>query len=220
MTTYTRRSILYWLVLAPLVLVILFPYAVTLSTALKPKAEILTFPPSWVGSELRWLNFVEMWSAVGFGQALLASVVVSTLATVACLLVAIPAAYALARLRFRGQGVYRQVLLVTQMLSPIVLVIGIFAVVHHFTDYDALGAAARLAWNLVALTVNTASRFLGEIAAVLGRAIGMRRLSRMASAMGTVGLSYAGAVILRDKDVRRAQGWRHKFRAAITMGAT
>jgi hypothetical protein len=101
-----------------------------------------------------------------------------------------------------------------------VLVIGIFVVVHQLTGYEVLGAAARLLWNLLALLVNTVTRFFGEIASVLGRAIGMRRLSRLATAMGSVGLSYAGAVILSDKDVRRAQGWRHKLRAALTVAAT
>jgi ABC-type glycerol-3-phosphate transport system permease component len=38
----------------------------------------------------------------GFGPSLVASLVVSAAATIVCLLVAIPAAYALARLRLRA----------------------------------------------------------------------------------------------------------------------
>ena len=126
MSSRARRSLLYWLLLSPLMVVILFPYAVMIATAVKPREEILAFPPRWLPSRLDLWNFVEMWDAVGFGRALLNSLYVSLAATLLCLLVAIPAAYAVSRFRFAGKGPYRQFLLVTQMLSPIVLVIGIF----------------------------------------------------------------------------------------------
>lgn len=126
MSRRARKSLLYWLLLSPLIVVILFPYAVMLSTALKPREEILDFPPTWLPSRVDLWNFVEMWAEVEFGRALLNSLYVSFGATALCLLIAIPAGYAMSRFRFRGQGLYRQFLLVTQMLSPIVLVIGIF----------------------------------------------------------------------------------------------
>ena len=39
------KSLVFWLLLLPLVVVLLFPYAVMLSTALKPRDEIFAFPP-------------------------------------------------------------------------------------------------------------------------------------------------------------------------------
>jgi multiple sugar transport system permease protein len=51
------------------------------------------------------------------------------LSTVLALIVSIPAAYAMSRFRFPGRGFFRQFLLVSQMLSPIVLVIGLFRLV-------------------------------------------------------------------------------------------
>jgi multiple sugar transport system permease protein len=135
-----RRSLLYWAFLLPLSVVILFPYAVMLSTALKPADEVLSFPPSWLPSRPHWANFADMWQSVGFGQALWNSVLVSVGTMLLGLLVGIPAAYALARLRFRGQGLYRQLLLITQMLSPIVLVIGIFRLIARMGLVDDLWA--------------------------------------------------------------------------------
>jgi multiple sugar transport system permease protein len=101
-------------------------------------------------SEARLQNFLDMWTAAGFGPALLNSVLVSVGATALCLLVAIPAAYAGARLRFRGQGLFRQFLLVTQMLSPIVLVLGIFRLMARMGLVDSLSALvlAYAAFNL------------------------------------------------------------------------
>ena len=92
MSARARKSLLYWLALAPLVVVILFPYAVMLSTAVKPGEEIMSFPPTWFGSRVEFGNFVEMWQKVGFGGALLNSLYVSLASTALCLLIAIPAA--------------------------------------------------------------------------------------------------------------------------------
>jgi multiple sugar transport system permease protein len=122
-----RRTLVAWAVLGPLAVVVLFPFAVMLITALKPATEVLD--ASWWPDAPRPANFVEMWAATGFGEALANSLVVSTLATALAVAVAVPAAYALARLRFRGKGALRQFLLVSQMLSPIVLVLGLFQLI-------------------------------------------------------------------------------------------
>jgi multiple sugar transport system permease protein len=140
MSARARRSLVYWLVLAPLILIILFPYAVMLSTALKPADEIFSFPPTWLPSRPAFGNLVSMWQAVGFGQALANSLVVGIAGTLICLCVAVPAAYASARLRFAGRGLFQQALLVTQMLSPIVLVIGIFRLMAALGLIDQLWA--------------------------------------------------------------------------------
>ena len=140
MSARARKSLIYWLLLTPLVVVILFPYAVMLSTAIKPRAEIMSFPPTWFGSTVQLSNFVEMWHKVGFGQALLNSLYVSFAATALCLVIAIPAGYAMARYRFKGQGQYRLFLLITQMLSPIVLVVGIFRLMAKLGLVDQLNS--------------------------------------------------------------------------------
>ena len=150
MDNLLRKSSLIWLGLGPLCLVILFPFAVMISTAVKPRAEVLAFPPHWLPSEIRWENFADMWQAARFGPALVNSLVVSIGATVLCLLIAIPAAYAMARMQFRGQRLFQQFLLVTQMLSPIVLVLGIFRLMSKMGLVDQLPALvlAYIAFNL------------------------------------------------------------------------
>lgn len=126
------RSILCWVVLSPLVVVILFPFAVMFVSAVRPRDELFTYPPTWTFSAFRWSNFVEMWDNVNFGGALLNSLYVSVASTLLALAFGIPAAYALSRFRFRGKGLYRQFLLVTQMMSPIVLVLGLFRLMVTF----------------------------------------------------------------------------------------
>lgn len=120
------RSLLFWLILSPLILLNLAPFIIMVLTAIKPGDEVFVFPPHWLPSRIAWENFSDMWVATNFGRALGNSLLVSTLATLLALLLAVPFAYALSRFRFRGRGVLGTVLLATQMLSPIVLVIGLF----------------------------------------------------------------------------------------------
>ena len=120
------RSVWSWVALSPLLAATVLPFAVMLSTALKPHDEVMAFPPRWLPRRIAWENFGEMWQAVDFGAGLLNSVLVSVGGTLLTLAVALPAAYAMSRISFRGKEAYGRFLLVTQMLSPVLLVLGLF----------------------------------------------------------------------------------------------
>lgn len=140
MSAKLKRTIVAWAALSPLMVLVLFPFAVMFITAVKPATEVLS--PTWWPSDFRWYNFVEMWEATNFGTALFNSVYVAVLSTLLALAVSIPAAYALNRFRFRGKGAFRQFLLITQMLSPIVLVIGLFRLVIWLGLLDNINSIA------------------------------------------------------------------------------
>jgi len=140
------------LILLVIVLIIsIFPYFYLLSTALRPRNEIFRFPPSWLPHTWAPQNFVDVWRVVALGKWILNSVIVAGCSTILTLVLAIPAGYALARLRFPGRAVFRQLLLVTQMFSPAILIIGLFRLMStaHLTDspisliltYSALSVA-------------------------------------------------------------------------------
>lgn len=126
------RLMLVYLVVVPLAAVILFPVLVMLSTAVKPRTEVFAFPPTWLPSTIRWANFPEMWREANFGRALLNSLWIGLASTGLALAVATPAAYALARLRFAGRSLYLYLILVTQMFSPIVIVISLFKQMSYY----------------------------------------------------------------------------------------
>ena len=68
MTTKLKRSVIYWLILAPLAVVIIFPFGVMFTTALRPRDELFVYPATWFFSEIRWSNFSEMWVKTNFGR--------------------------------------------------------------------------------------------------------------------------------------------------------
>ena len=137
-----KKSVLIWLGLLPIFAVTLFPFAVMVLTALRPQADL--YSATWFSDDIAWGNFAAMWKDTGFGRALANSLYVSVLATVLSLIIAIPAGYALSRFRFAGRGNFRRFLLVTQMLSPIVLILGLFRILVLFGALDSLNALALL----------------------------------------------------------------------------
>ncbi len=144
------RSLLFWLILSPLILVNVAPFVIMVLTAIKPADEVFAFPPRWLPSRIAWENFPEMWVATNFGRALWNSLVVATLSTLLAIALAVPFAYALSRFSFRGKGVLSLVLLATQMLSPVVLVLGLFrlAVAAGLNDTHAALVIYYAAFNL------------------------------------------------------------------------
>ncbi|TIU30428.1 MAG: carbohydrate ABC transporter permease [Mesorhizobium sp.] len=140
MTPKMKKSLLYWLLLSPLCLVILLPFGIMFVTALRPRDELFVYPPTWTFSEFRWENFAEMWVKTNFGGALLNSLYVSLTSTIIAIVLSIPAAYALSRYRFSGKGIYRNFLLMTQMMSPIVLVLGLFRLMVQLNLVNSLNS--------------------------------------------------------------------------------
>ncbi len=104
----------------------------------------------------------------------------------------------------RGSGWY---------VTFVVLALLLFAVVDHFTGLDVVAATSRFLWNAVALAANSATRAAGGLLALLARGVGWRRLSRLATVIMGVGLSYSGGVILSDRGLRRAKGWTGRLKA-------
>lgn len=155
-----ERGLSWWLLLAFLSLVVvvsIFPFAFALSTSLRPSAELFSFPPTWLPKTWAWENFVTVWSAVPLLRYVLNSLVVSVLATLLNMAFAIPAGYALARLSFPGKRLFRQALLVTQMFSPVVLLIGLF---RFMNQIDLLDNNASLIITYAALSLAFSVWFL------------------------------------------------------------
>jgi len=105
--------------------IILYPYIVMFITALKTNDEMYAFdhilPQVW-----QWSNFADIWTAAPVFKYLLNSFIISAGATALAILCGIPAAYALARMKFKGKGFFMGAVIMSQMFSPVVLLVGIY----------------------------------------------------------------------------------------------
>ena len=128
--------VLLYLVVLDVCIITLYPYFAMLCTALKGRAEIFTADGTILPATALWSNFIDIWSRATMGRYMLNSFLIAGGSTVIAMLCGIPAAYALARMRFRGQTAFLGFVIVSQMFAPVVLLIGIYKVMlsMHLTD--------------------------------------------------------------------------------------
>ena len=85
-----------------LAVTIIVPVAWVFMASIKQNSEFYGNP--WaLPAGFYWQNFVNAWNGAKMGEYMLNSVVVTALALVLLLLIALPAAYCLSRFRFKGR---------------------------------------------------------------------------------------------------------------------
>ena len=134
-TSSAAKAALYFFVVVVCV-VTLYPYYVMTITAFRSNAETLDmyflhlFPTKWI-----WSNLSDIIHR-GVPRYLLNSLLVAGGATLLAMLCGIPAAYAMARMRFKGKKAFLGFVIMSQMFSPVVLLIGISQLMNtlHLND--------------------------------------------------------------------------------------
>ena len=129
------KAALYFFVVV-ICVVTLYPYYVMTITAFRSNAETLDmyflhlFPTKWI-----WSNLSDIIHQ-GVPRYLLNSLLVAGGATVLAMLCGIPAAYAMARMNFKGKKAFLGFVIMSQMFSPVVLLIGISQLMNtlHLND--------------------------------------------------------------------------------------
>lgn len=86
-------------------LMMLLPIIWMVFTAFKPEADIVTYPPTLWPRELTLEHFVDVWERIPFAQLYVNTIIFAGAVTVISLLFDSMAAYALARIPFKGRGV-------------------------------------------------------------------------------------------------------------------
>ena len=77
-----------------------------------------------------WSNFADIWVKAPMAKYMVNSVIIAAGSTAIAMVCGIPAAYALARMRFKGQTAFLGFIIVSQMFAPVVLLIGIYKVMQ------------------------------------------------------------------------------------------
>ena len=109
---------------------LLFPFLEMVSTALKDRKVLYTWPPVWFPAAPQWQSFSAIWSDVPLALYFWNSTIIAGGATLLNGLAGIPAGYALARLRFPGRQFFLYFIIGTQMFSPVVLLLALFLMLN------------------------------------------------------------------------------------------
>jgi multiple sugar transport system permease protein len=115
------------IVLTVLGLFVLVPIYVMVTSSLKPLRDVQgAF--TWWPSNLTTAPFVDMWKTVPLARYFVNSTIVSVVATVASVAIAILAAFAVSRFRFRGRTAFTTTVLSTQMFPGVLFLLPLFLI--------------------------------------------------------------------------------------------
>ena len=121
------RAMLY-LVVSLICIFILYPYFVMFCTALKSREEIFSMNGTILPIKALWTNFTDIWGRAPMGKYMFNSILIACGSSLIAMACGIPAAYALARMKFKGDTAFLGFIIVSQMFAPVVLLIGIYKV--------------------------------------------------------------------------------------------
>ncbi|MBF0817577.1 carbohydrate ABC transporter permease [Microbacterium paludicola] len=113
--------------LAVLSMLVIVPLYVMVVTSFKPLQDVSgTF--EWWPSVLTIQPYIDMWSTVPLARYFTNSLIVTVVATICSVVLAILAAYAVSRFSFRGNRLFRLVVLSTQMFPGILFLLPLFLI--------------------------------------------------------------------------------------------
>lgn len=112
--------------------IIILPFAWQFLTSVKPLSEISAIPAKWIPSEVHWQFYSNVFSKHPFARYLLNSFIVAMATTVLSILIGASAAYALARLRFKGKKIMLMAILSISMFPTIATLSPIYLLLKNF----------------------------------------------------------------------------------------
>ncbi len=125
---------LIYMALITAVVVALFPLVWTLSTSFKTTEEYFTFPPVWIPRHPTLEHYIYVISTDGLDY-LLNSLLIAGVNVLLVLIVSIPAAYAITRLRVGGEN-FAFWILSQRMFPPVAAIIPLFLLLSRLKLVD------------------------------------------------------------------------------------
>ena len=134
-------DVIVYLLLVLGVLAVILPFLYMLVSSLENQIQIGALTPQFLPNPLVWSNYQQVWADLPIARYFLNSAIVSLIITFGQLLTASMAAYAFARLRFRGQSLLFSFYLATLIIPAQVTLIPNYLIVrdlHWHNTYMGL----------------------------------------------------------------------------------
>ena len=140
-----RRAIQFgviarYVVLLGTIILTIFPLVWLFLTALRSSADLFAVPVHIFPESVTASQFIHVFSQYGLASYLWNTVIVSLVTVVTVTVLALPCAYAMARLRLPGRNVILGLLLIMRMIPIVALAIPLFAVFSTVGLLDTLWA--------------------------------------------------------------------------------
>lgn len=166
------------LVLAPVAVLFVIPFAQMLLAALSPAKDLVKFPPPFLPFRLTIDGFVTLFATTDVLHWLLNSVIVSAIAIIAHVVLCSLAGYGFARLTFRGRGMGFFLIVATIMIPTQLLMIPTYVMFATVGVIDTL-AAAFVPWLASAFGIFLMRQFFLALPAELEEAAALDGANRL-----------------------------------------
>ncbi|GAA2066127.1 MULTISPECIES: carbohydrate ABC transporter permease [Leifsonia] len=144
----TRSSHVFrWVTIAVLTVFTVVPLYVMITSSVKPLSEVQS-AFTWWPQTITFQPFIDMWSTVPLASYFVNSLIVSSAATLISLVIAVFAAYAVSRYRFKGRNVFTTTVLSTQMFPGVLFLLPLFLIfvnINQATGIQLVGTR----WGLI-----------------------------------------------------------------------
>lgn len=144
----TRSSHVFrWVTIAVLTVFTVVPLYVMITSSVKPLSEVQS-AFTWWPQTITFQPFIDMWSTVPLASYFVNSLIVSSAATIISLVIAVFAAYAVSRYRFKGRNVFTTTVLSTQMFPGVLFLLPLFLIfvnINQATGIQLVGTR----WGLI-----------------------------------------------------------------------
>lgn len=136
---WAMLAIRYMLLIA-LTVVFMFPFYLIIRNALMTQPEITAFDWVWWPAEMQWSNFTNLFAnaEIDMATGLRNSAIIAIVNLVFQTLFASMAGYALARIPFRGKGIFFATILLTLMVPSAVTFVPTYVVVANLGGVNTL----------------------------------------------------------------------------------
>ncbi|MFR3289532.1 MAG: carbohydrate ABC transporter permease [Lachnospiraceae bacterium] len=127
----------YYIISILLAVLALIPFLWMISTSLKSRGALMSIPIEWIPAEPSLDAYTEVFSRFPFLRTIGNSLFISVAFTLITLVSASMAAFAFAKLRFRGSGVILSIYIATMMIPTQVTMIPLFVVMNRLGLIDS-----------------------------------------------------------------------------------
>ncbi|MBO1510258.1 carbohydrate ABC transporter permease [Metabacillus bambusae] len=131
-----RANILLHVLLTLGAITMVFPFLWTVLSSLKDISQIFLVPPKWIPNPLAWNNYPDSLQAMPFGKAYFNSFYITFIVVAATLITASMAAYAFAKIRFKGANIIFILFLSTMMIPKQVTMIPLYLIMDNIGWID------------------------------------------------------------------------------------
>ncbi len=130
MKASVMRSVIHKIVMVILLIIVVFPFVWLLISSFKYEKDIITFPPTIFASTATVENYQKVWTAIPLLSNLINTVIFAGGVMISSVFINSLAAYAFARMRFKGKNFFFYFVLLTMMMPFQIFMIPLFMEVN------------------------------------------------------------------------------------------